>query len=177
MESRQGRQKTPPQTGRGSGTGRVITSGELLNPCLRLLSVRPRSIAEITVFLRKKTSDVDLINQTITKLQDLKFLDDKKFTEWLIESRSRSRPRGQRLLSQELKSKGIDEMTINANRMTTNDELSLAETALSKKLARWKNLPYRDFRVKAGRFLTSRGFSWEVIERAVKKGYNDGHVS
>jgi len=107
----------------------------------------------------------------------LKFLDDQKFAAWLIESRSRSRPRGQRLLAHELKAKGIDEMTINAHRMTTDDESSLAIKALSKKLDRWKNLSYRDFRIKAGRFLSSRGFSWEVIERTVKKGYNDNHVS
>jgi regulatory protein len=139
--------------------------------------VRPHSISEITFFLKRKTSDTDLINQTILKLQDLKYLDDQKFAEWLIDSRSRSRPRGQRLLTQELKAKGIDETTINDNRMTTNDESALAKEALSKKLARWKNLPYRDFRIKASRFLASRGFSWDIIERVIRKGYNDDHVS
>jgi regulatory protein len=142
-----------------------------------LLSIRPRSVSEITKYLNRKTTDADLINQTVQKLIDLKFLDDQKFAAWLIESRSRSRPRGQRLLAHELKAKGIDDMTIYDNRMTTNDEFSLAQAALSKKLSHWKDLSYRDFRVKAGRFLASRGFSWEVIERAVKKGYNEAHVS
>ena len=151
----------------------MITAPELLNSCLRLLSVRPRSVGEITAFLRHKTADVDLINQTVKKLQDLKFLDDQKFTQWLIESRSRSRPRGKRLLLRELKSKGID---IGQEHLSV-DETALSQKALEKKLPLWSRLSYRDFRIKAGRFLASRGFSWDAIEGAIKKGYNDIHVS
>jgi regulatory protein len=145
----------------------------LLNSCLKILSVRPRSVAEVKTFLAKKTSDQDLINQIIEKLLNLKFLDDQKFAAWLIESRSRTRPRGSRLLVQELKSKGIDPITINNNLLTTNNEQKLAENALSKKLDRWKDLPARDFRVKAINYLRARGFNWDAIEKAVKKGYND----
>jgi SOS response regulatory protein OraA/RecX len=53
----------------------------------------------------------------------------------------------------------------------------LAEKALEKKLQRWSGLTYRDFRIKATRFLYSRGFSWEVIEPVLKKAYNRGNVS
>lgn len=143
-----------------------------MNSCLRLLSVRPRSVGEITAFLQRKTVDINLINQTVQKLQDLKFLDDQEFTQWLVESRSRSRPRGKRLLLQELKSKGVDI----ADEHITIDEIALAQTALAKKLTLWSKLSNRDFRIKAGRFLASRGFSWNAIEGAVKKGYNDIHV-
>lgn len=123
--------------------------------------------------LQKYTSDTTLINQIISKLEELKYLDDKKFATWLIESRSRSRPRGKRLLIQELKSKGIDvsEEPINL------DEIDLAQKALKKKLILWKNLSHRDFRTKATRFLYSRGFSWEVIEPVLKKAYNKTYVN
>jgi regulatory protein len=173
MESRQRYQASSPQTSRRSGSGGIDSFSDLLNSCLRLLSIRPRSRQEIEKHLHKYTSDSALINQIITKLTDLNYLDDKKFATWLIESRSRSSPRGKRLLLQELKSKGIN---IKEEPIAV-DEANLAQKALEKKLILWKNLSYRDFRIKATRFLYSRGFSWEIIEKVLKKAYNDIHVS
>jgi len=100
------------------------------------------------------------------------YVDDKKFASWLIQSRSRTRPRGKRLLLQELKSKGID-----AEEPVMINEAELAEKALEKKLSLWLKLSHRDFRIKATRFLYSRGFSWDVIEPVLKKAYNKGNVS
>lgn len=91
--------------------------------------------------------------------------------------RSRSRPRGPRLLKQELQSKGIDLMTLNDNLMTTNDEQELAEKALGKKLPLWSRLSYRDYYPKAWRFLASRGFSSEIIAKVIKNAYNSSHVN
>lgn len=149
---------------------------QLKDLSVKYLSYRPRSIAEVTKYLHGKTSDKNLINQTLDFLKKYKLVDDEAFAKWLVESRSRSRPRGSRLLKQELQSKGVQSMTINDNLMTINDK-ELALQALQKKLPRWENLNYRDFRVKAGRFLGSRGFSWGVIEETIKKGYNKLHVN
>jgi SOS response regulatory protein OraA/RecX len=144
---------------------------------LRLLSIRPRSVAEIVFYLQKKTKEKNLIDQTVEKLQKMKFLDDTKFAEWLVQSRSRSRPRGNRLLTRELQAKGIAPETIKAHLVEKTTEQALAAAALSKKTALWKNMAYRDFQAKAGRFLAARGFSWDVIERAVKTAYNTRDVS
>lgn len=134
----------------------------LLASALKFLSYRPRSKKEVEDFLRKKTSDVDLINQTITKLIAQKLINDDEFAKWVIESRSRSRPRGARLLAAELKSKGID---VNVK----VDEVELAEKALASK----KILKSRD---QAIRFLQYRGFSWDAIARVVRKAYNQHNV-
>src|SRR3989344_7197133 len=145
----------------------------LLDSALKFLSYRPRSRKEITDFLRKKTSDTTLIDQTISKLENLKLINDEEFAKWLIESRSRSRPRGTRLLAQELKQKGIDAETINDYRMTTNDEIALAEKALEKKVNYWFRLPEREFNQKAWRFLMTRGFSSSAIAAVVKQAHNE----
>jgi SOS response regulatory protein OraA/RecX len=105
------------------------------------------------------------------------YIDDQKFADWLVESRSRSRPRGNRLLAAELKAKGIDPATINDSLLTSSDQVDSAVLALSKKERLWSNLPAREFRFKASRYLASRGFSWDTIEQALKKRYNDEHVS
>lgn len=147
---------------------------KLLAGCLKLLSLRPRSRKEIEDYLHKKTSDPELTNSLINKLTDLKLINDEEFARWLIASRSRSRPRGSRLLKQELKSKGV---TMNDNLMTTNDEFELAQKALEKKLNLWHHLPWQEFRIKAWRFLASRGFSSEIIAKAIKNAYNERHVN
>ena len=129
----------------------------LLDSSLKFLSYRPRSKKEVQNFLRQKTKDDTLINQTIAKLENLKLINDAEFAKWLVESRSRSRPRGNRLLQQELRQKGIDvEISV--------DEVELAKTALEK-----KNPKSRD---QAIRFLQYRRFSWDTIAKVVKKRYN-----
>ena len=143
---------------------------ELLGLVIKYLSYRPRSKKEIENYLSRKTSDQTLVDRVISKLESVKLLDDAAFAKWLVESRSRSRPRGARLLKQELKSKGITVEQIKV------DEVELAAQALQKKLRLWQNLPFREFRVKAGRFLAYRGFSWSAIETVVKKEYNNINV-
>jgi len=129
----------------------------LLDSALKILSLRPHSKQEVIKFLRKKTKDDTLINQIIEKLEKAKLINDEEFGRWVVESRSRSRPRGIRLLKQELKQKGVD-IDIDV------DEVELAEKALEKK----KSLS-RDQTI---RFLQYRGFSWESIEKVVRKRYN-----
>lgn len=150
---------------------------QLLDSALKFLSYRPRSRKEVENFLRRKTADHTLINQTIEKLEKAKLINDEEFAKWLIESRSRSRPRGPRLLAIELKSKGIDSETMNDYRMTTNDEIALAEKALEKKAHLWSKLSEREIKQKVWRFLMTRGFSSSVIARIVKKAYNGSHVN
>ena|SRR3990172_5824421 len=145
---------------------------ELLGLVIKYLSYRPRSKKEIENYLSRKTSDQTLVDRVISKLESVKLLDDAAFAKWLVESRSRSRPRGARLLKQELKSKGI---TVDDEQIKV-DEVELAAQALQKKLRLWQNLPFREFRVKAGRFLAYRGFSWSAIETVVKKEYNNINV-
>lgn len=134
---------------------------QLLDQSLKFLSYRPRSKKEVEVFLRKKTSDDTLINQTIAKLEKAKLINDEEFAKWYVASRSRSRPRGSRLLALELKQKGIS----NYESGITNNEADLAQMALEKK----KNIKSREQVI---RFLQYRGFSWDVIAQVVKKRYN-----
>lgn len=137
-----------------------------LNSALSLLSRRPYSQKEVFDHLIRHWPEADT-QGAINKLKELKFIDDKEFATWYTQSRLRSRPMSGKLLSLELKRKGII-MTTNDDSMTMNDR-HLAEKALSKK----KNLSYKQ----AMRFLASRGFSWDVIEQVLKKRYNDDNVN
>jgi len=135
-----------------------------LNSGLRLLARRPYSEKEVYDHLIRHWPESD-VKRAISKLKELKFIDDKAFATWYQESRLRARPMSKKLLALELKKKGV---TMNYELLTMN-ESELAGKALSKK----KNLS----RQQAFRYLASRGFTWEVIETVLKKGYNDPNVN
>ncbi len=121
--------------------------GKLLNKAINFISFRPRSEWEI----RRKFNNEDLI----TKLKELRLINDEEFTKWFIEQRQTFRPKGKRLLEAELRKKGIK----------VKVETGLSETELAKKaLEKKKNLD-REQKI---RFLVSRGFDWQTIEDVLK---------
>jgi regulatory protein len=107
--------------------------------------------------------------EIITKLKDYKFINDEEYARLYSENRERFRPRSQKMLNFELKRKGIAPVEV--------DDSKLAALALEKKMRLWGKLTYPEFKVKAARFLGSRGFSWDVIEKTLKKAYNDLNVN
>ncbi|MFH2091110.1 MAG: RecX family transcriptional regulator [Pseudomonadota bacterium] len=76
-----------------------------LNLAYRYLSYQPRSIFEMTEYLRKKDIHEDMINTIIDDLIEKKFLDDHQFTTWFIESRIKLKPKSIFALGYELKKK------------------------------------------------------------------------
>jgi len=80
------------------------------------------------------------------------------------------------LLKRDLAQKGISPEIIESTLAGISDEASLAVNLLNKKAGIWSGLSLREYRLKAGRFLYSRGFGWSTIESAVKTGYNHLHV-
>lgn len=143
------------------------------NSGLRLLARRPYSEKEVYDHLIRHWPESD-VNVAIAKLKELKFIDDDAFATWYRESRLRSRPMSFRLLASELKKKGITTMNYE---LITKSEADLANNAIEKKIERWKKLPFREFKIKASRYLQSRGFSWDTIEKVLKKRYNDRNVN
>ncbi|MEK7063997.1 MAG: regulatory protein RecX, partial [Patescibacteria group bacterium] len=131
-----------------------------LNSALSLLSRRPYSQKEVFDHLIRHWPESD-VSTAISKLKELKFIDDDAFAIWYKESRLRSRPMSAKLLAFELKRKGLE---------IRNLKLEISEPELAKQaLAKKKNLN----RQQAMRFLASRSFSWDVIETVLKKRYND----
>jgi len=71
------------------------------------LAVRPRSVAETARRLRQLGYPEGLVEQVVTQLIELDYLDDEKFARGWVESRDRARPRGELALRRELAQKGV----------------------------------------------------------------------
>jgi regulatory protein len=72
-----------------------------------LLAVRPRSVAETTERLIKHAYPQALVDEVVTRLIEMSYLDDEDFARMWVESRDRARPRGTHVLRRELTLKGV----------------------------------------------------------------------
>jgi regulatory protein len=143
---------------------------KLLNKTYKFLSFRPRSIKEVEDYLKKKkTTDVDL-KRVIEKLKSQKFLNDEEFARWWIESRTKARPRSSRLITLELKQKGIEKELIDSifeNSKEIASDFEKAYALALKRAPKLKNLERQKAYEKLARFLASRGFNWDTIKEVI----------
>lgn len=176
---------------RGIVSGRTITSEELveltvadarrraMDTVVRQLSYGPRSVHELRDRLKRKSFEPEIIDATIARLKELGYVDDKAYARSWAESRQSSRPRSARLIASELRLKGIAPDIANEATSAISDDDAAYEAA-SGRLRSLRGLPYKKFRERLGRFLTSRGFDYgvarETIERCWKElgGTSDG---
>ena len=85
----------------------------VLAAAARFLEARPRSVAEVRRRLTGAGYRPALVDGAIERLLELGMLDDRAFAKAWIASRDRARPRGERVLRQELLQKGIDRTLVN----------------------------------------------------------------
>ncbi len=153
---------------------------KLLNRSYNFLSFRPRSEKEVRDYLLKKKSDEITTERIITSLKESKFLDDKEFTKWWIEQRSKIKPKSIKLIIFELKQKGITkeviEDVLNDKDFVTVSDFDKALGLAQKRLTRTKNIDPKKKYERMARFLASKGFNWDVIKKVIDqvlpKGYN-----
>lgn len=84
----------------------------VLAAAARFLEARSRSVVEVRRRLTGAGYQPALVEGAIERLLELGMLDDRAFAEAWIASRDRARPRGERVLRQELLQKGIDRALI-----------------------------------------------------------------
>lgn len=119
--------------------------------------------------------DDALIVDVLARLEELKYLDDGQYARDYITTRLKLRPRGQFLLSRELKLKGINsEVAAEILNEQNINEAEIAKNALEKRMRQWEKLPDQKGREKAFRFLSARGFAQDAIYKAIKSCYHAG---
>src|SRR6201987_5594236 len=76
--------------------------------CLRLLTARARTRAELAGQLAKRGYPDDLSTRVLDRLTDVGLLDDADFAEQWVHSRRANAGKGKRALAAELHTKGVD---------------------------------------------------------------------
>jgi regulatory protein len=158
---------------------RAEQANRAIQAAMRAIESRPRSIREIHERLKRKGFEPDLIDHAITRLQDLRLLDDQAFARYWIEGRQHSQSRGPAALRDELRRKGVDASIIET--ALQDDELVGDIPAQAEKLARQVLYRYRDaadfqsFARRMGNTLQRRGYSFATIRPIIAQLWRECH--
>lgn len=138
--------------------------------CLRLLTVRPRSRAELASALGRKGIEPDVADRVLGRLSDVGLINDTAFAEMVVESGHRHRLMGRRALSAELRRRGVaDETAVEAvAAIDSSDEERAARQLVERKLRSMSALddPTRIRRLVG--MLARRGYSEGLAYRVVR---------
>jgi regulatory protein len=139
--------------------------------CLSALERRMRSRFELDQILRRKGVPAEVGDPVLERLTAAGLVDDAAFARAFVESRQRSRPRGKRGLSAELRKKGIAPAVIElvlAEREEAENPVEEARRAVAAKLRSLAGKPPALVRQRAEQFLLRRGFDYETIREALR---------
>ena len=131
---------------------------------VRYLARRDRTVVQVERFLLHKGATPSAVRKIVTRLSQLRYLDDRAYADRWIEARLARRPMGRARLEVELLAQGVtDTLAGQAMReMLCNlDEETLARRALSMTKGAGRRLTPGQ----AVRLLHQRGFEEETVER------------
>jgi regulatory protein len=139
--------------------------------CLRSLEHAPRTRAELAGVLRRKGVTDDVAAQVLSRFAEVGMIDDALFAQLWVSSRQRSKGLAGRALAQELRRKGVDDVSVGEALagMDPETELSTARALVERRLASTAGLT-TDARVRrlAG-MLARKGYPAGTAFRVVRE--------
>ena len=105
--------------------------------CLRLLTLAPRTRAQLADALRKRGIPDETADEVLSRFEDVGLIDDAAFARAWVESRHYGRGLAGRALSAELKQRGVAADEIRAaieERLGPDAEVSAARRLIDRKL-------------------------------------------
>ncbi len=151
-----------------STLGKADDFQRCLNAAMRYLSYRPRSEFELRERLYRRNFDDESINGVVARLKELALVDDREFAKFWRDNRRAFSPRSSSLTKLELRRKGVAEEVIS---QVVNPD-SDGEGAYRAALGKARQLPvsdYQSFRHRLGEYLRRRGFNYGIINKTVRK--------
>ncbi len=147
---------------------------QALNMCFFYLKFRARTQKEIEDYLHKKQSrfgwSEEVIEKTVNRLIELKYIDDVQFIEAFVRSRQIGKKSGIYALTRDLEKKGIKrELITRYFEENTLDQEKLAYEAIHSRWQRLLGLDEEKRIRKAMSFLQNRGFGYDVIKKTIAK--------
>jgi regulatory protein len=136
---------------------------------LRYLRGRPRTAAEVRVYLERHGHPGATVEAVLADLQAKGIVDDGRYAAWFVRGRLAHRPTGARRLVREMTERGVPRALADAaaaSAMDAADELELALAAARPRLAGLVPLGRERAMRRLAAFLARRGFREAVVREA-----------
>lgn len=171
------RKRSTPESvaARREARGQITERGPVMEAAAAFLAARPRSVSETTTRLVKLGYPGPLVDDVVSRLIEMRYLDDEQFARSWVEARDRGRPRGELGLRRELALKGVPREIVDSVMTEREDsaaghdpDLGAARALLARRqsgLSREPDMSKR--RQKAYALLARNGFDPETCREAV----------
>jgi regulatory protein len=139
--------------------------------CLRLLTVAPRTRAQLAQALQRKGVPGEVAEAVLGRFADVGLIDDAAFARAWVESRHYSRGLSRRSLSAELRRQGVDTEEIReaVSTLDPEQEVVTARRLVEQKMASTRGQP-SDTRVRrAAGVLARKGYPPGLVFRLIKE--------
>jgi len=140
--------------------------------CLRLLTLAPRTRAQLAEALRKRGIPDDAADQVLSRFEDVGLIDDAAFARAWVESRHYSRGLSGRALSAELKQRGVASEEIRAaidEQLSPEAEVSAARRLIDRKLESTRGLPPEQRTRRLAGLLARKGYPAGLAFRVIRE--------
>ena len=169
----------PEHKGGGSAVG--DPEARAREVCLRLLTLAPRTRAQLADALRKRGIPDDTADEVLSRYQDVGLIDDAAFARAWVESRHYSRGLAGRALSAELKQRGVAAEEIRAaidEQLGPDAEVSAARQLIAGKLAATRGLPSEQRTRRLAGLLARKGYPAGLAFRVIREALEaEGEVA
>lgn len=146
-----------------------------------LLSFRPRTAVELQRRLAQKGYAPEVVEPVVTSLTELGLVNDAAFASTFVRDRVRLRPKGKRVLAQELRVKGVDPETATAVIEEVLEREGVSDVELARQAAaRWRPRSDEDplrARRRLHGFLARRGFGGDAIRAVIDETLADADTA
>jgi regulatory protein len=140
--------------------------------CLRLLTMAPRTRAQLADALRAKDIPDEAANEVLSRFEDVGLIDDPAFARAWVESRHHSRGLAGRALSAELKQRGVAPDEIRAaidEQLSPETEAAAARRLIEGKLTSTRGLTAEQRTRRLAGLLARRGYPAGLAFRVIRE--------
>jgi regulatory protein len=138
-----------------------------MQAAVAMLARRQHSEREVRRKLALRRVATPIIEETIAKLLAARLIDDAEFARSWVQARDEASPRGRRLLTQELRMRGVQVPVATAAAAAVADD-EAAYRAAERRARSLASLDHATFRSRMASFLQRRGFGWETARAAIE---------
>nr|WP_226872913.1 recombination regulator RecX [Microbispora sitophila] len=161
-----------PQEGTAAGEGPPADPEAVARAiCLRLLTMAPKTRAQLADALRKRDVPEEAANAVLERFSEVGLIDDEAFAAAWVSSRHSGRGLARRALAQELRQRGVAEETVKdaVGRLDPDEEAETARRLVDRKLAATRGVePQARMRRLVG-MLARKGYSPGLAFRVVRE--------